>query len=238
MKKIILFKSKSEKYEKLFSESNYVVSFIEPLQFVFVNKAILADMLLEPNYDGLILTSPRAILAVAACWDSARRSLWAGKKIYVVGDTSGNLVQEHMQVEVRGSDSGDAINLARVISEENSDGRFLFPGGNLRSEKLISKLSEKGLCVDSVCVYNTLKSDSLRERVCSESDVSGVVYFSGSGCKYVLEERQWECAQFAVGESTASAMRAVGVEPSGVASKPTAEALVHTLNLHFLRDES
>lgn len=244
-RKIVLFKSQSDDYDQSFEDSDYEIVYIEPLQFVFVNEDELNQKLSHTEYDGLILTSPRAIEAVSRIWNTEKTVLWSTKKIYTLGDVSGQKIKNLLNLQPGGMSAGNAENLANVIKNENTAAKFLFPCGNLRSETIITVLENKNMIVDSVTVYDTQESDRLRVNLIdlcnSDSYPCGLVFFSPSGCEYVHRQLQTiinsklrTLPHFAIGNSTAHKIENLGIEISGVASKPKAENVLETVNKYFL----
>lgn len=242
MKKIVLFKSESQDYEKAFLDVNIKALFVEPLQFEFVNEQELSDKLIQSDYTGLVLTSPRAIEAVSKCWDPARFVIWNTKRIYTVGDVSSHNIKLLLGLDALGSTSGSAQNLANEIVKENpSNCKFLFPCGNLRSETLPNILTCSGITVDALTVYETKENENLRMDLMELNDTATpccLVFFSPSGCEYIHRQLQTFCnslsalPHFAIGNSTAHKIEILGIEVAGVAARPKAESLVESV-LHY-----
>ncbi|KAL0820028.1 hypothetical protein ABMA28_005987 [Loxostege sticticalis] len=243
MKKAILFKSASDDYVKAFTDNNFKVIFVEPLQFKFINTEEL-NTKLQQKYDGLILTSPRAIEAVSKCWDPSKFVSWNSRRIYTVGEVSRQKITLMLGLEALGSTSGNADNLAKIISEENSkSSRFLFPCGNLRSEILPSTLESAGISVDAVTVYETMENENLQKELIeldeSEEEPYCLVFFSPSGCEYVhrqlktFSNKLSSIPHFAIGNSTAHKIENFGVDIAGVAERPKADSLVQAVQNYF-----
>ncbi|CAG9795431.1 unnamed protein product [Diatraea saccharalis] len=243
MKKVVLFKSVSEEYEKVFTDNNFEVIFIEPLQFTFINTEELNNKLTQ-NYDGLILTSPRAIEAVANLWNPSKFVLWNTKKVYTVGEASRQNVALRLGLEALGSTSGNAENLAKIIADNNSKcSKFLFPCGNKKSETLPNLLQSAEIDVDAVTVYETKENENLQKQLMKvtnlEKELLCVVFFSPSGCEYVyrtlqtLYNRLSDVPHFAIGNTTAHKIENFGVEIAGVAAKPSASSMVETIQKYF-----
>ncbi|CAH0589962.1 unnamed protein product [Chrysodeixis includens] len=243
MKKVVLFKSESEDYERAFLDFNYKAIFVEPLQFEFISKDELSGKLLCANYTGIILTSQRAIEAVSKCWDPTKFVLWSTKKVYTVGDASSHKVKLLLGLEALGQTSGNAENLAKIIIQENSsDAKFLFPCGNLRSEILPNILKSNNMTIDALTVYETKENEKLKTDL-MELNASEVpccmVFFSPSGCEYTHRQLQTfsnnlsELPHFAIGNSTAHKIQNLGVEVAGVAAKPQAQSVVLTVHNYF-----
>lgn len=243
MKKVLLFKSASEDYERVFSEHNYQTVFIEPLQFVYVNLQELSERLQSPHYQGLILTSPRAIESVSKCWAPSKFVTWNTKRIYTVGESSGRKVKLLLGLEALGTTTGNAENLAKLVLQENSSpSNLLFPCGNLSSELLPSILQSGGISVDALTVYETKENENLRSDLMSvneDGEVCCMVFFSPSGCEYVQRQLQTfsnklaHLPHFAIGNSTAHKIENLGLEIAGVAVKPKAESVLESVEHYF-----
>lgn len=248
MKKVVLFKSESEDYEKAFLDVNYKALFVEPLQFEFINEEELSNKLLQKDYTGLILTSPRAIEAVSKCWDPSRFVIWNTKRIYTVGEVSSHRIKLLLGLEALGATSGNAQNLANIISKENPEmSKFLFPCGNLRTEILPNTLRAAGINVDALTVYETKENENLRTHLMELNDTANpccMVFFSPSGCEYIHRQLQTFCNQlsdlphFAIGNSTAYKIENLGLEVAGVASRPKAESVVESVQNYFSSPQS
>lgn len=243
MKKVILFKSESEEYQKVFNECNLEAVFIEPLQFVFKNKEELNENLLQNDYDGLILASPRAIEAISKCWDPMKFVIWNTKRIYTVGEASRHNIKLLLGLEALGASSGNAENLTKIILNENTEtSKFLFPCGNLRSETILSKLSTSGITVEPIMVYETKENENLKDYLTelnSNTEPLCMVFFSPSGFEYIHRQLQTfsnklcNLPYFAIGNSTAHKIESLGVEIAGIAVKPEANSLVESIQNYF-----
>lgn len=245
MKKVVLFKSESEEYEKAFLDVNYETLFVEPLQFDFINKGELSNKLSQKDYSGLILTSPRAVEAVSKCWDPTRFVIWNTKKIYTVGEASRYKIKLLLGLEAVGATSGSGENLANIITKENPENtKFLFPCGNLKTEILPNILKASNITVDALTVYETKENDNLRSElmaVSERADASCMVFFSPSGCEYISRQLQTfsnnlsQLPHFAIGNTTAHKIENLGIEVAGVAAQPKADSLVEAVNNYFVQ---
>lgn len=248
MKKIVLFKSVSEDYKKVFSDNNYEAVFVEPLQFEYMNLQELGEKLQTANYDGIILTSPRAIEAVSKCWSPSKFVTWNTKRVYTVGEASSQKIKLLLGLEALGTTTGNAENLATLIANENSEkSNFLFPCGNLRSEILPNILKSKGITLDALTVYETKENEHLRTNLMELNNTVNpccMVFFSPSGCEYIYRQLQTfnnnlsVLPHFAIGNSTAHKIENLGVEIAGVATKPKAESLIESVQQYFKAMES
>ncbi|CAG4948116.1 unnamed protein product [Colias eurytheme] len=243
MKKVVLFKSLSEDYQKAFSEHNYEAIFVEPLEFVYINLQELSEKLQQNDYDGIILTSPRAIEAVSKCWSPSKFVIWNSKRVYTVGEASSRKIKQMLGLDALGETSGSAENLAKVMSAENAaSSKFLYPCGNLRSEILPNVLQEAGISVDALTVYETKENEHLRESLIDLNNNINpccMVFFSPSGCEYIYRQLQTfsnklsVLPHFAIGNSTAHKIENLGVEIAGVAAKPKAESVIESVQHYF-----
>ncbi|XP_028172724.1 uroporphyrinogen-III synthase-like [Ostrinia furnacalis] len=243
MKKAILFKSASDDYVKAFTDCNYEVIFVEPLQFKYINTEELKEKL-QQKYDGLILTSPRAIEAVSKCWDPSKFVSWNARKTYTVGDVSRQKITLMLGLEALGATSGNAENLAKIICNENpKSSKFLFPCGNLRSETLPNTLESAELSVDAVVAYETVENENLQQELVelneSEEEPYCLVFFSPSGCEYVhrrlktFSNKLSSIPHFAIGNSTAHKIENFGVDIAGVAARPKPDSVVEAVQNYF-----
>ncbi|XP_038211530.1 uroporphyrinogen-III synthase-like [Zerene cesonia] len=243
MKKVVLFKSLSEDYKKAFSDHNYEAIFVEPLEFVFINLQELSEKLQQNDYDGIILTSPRAIEAVSKCWSPSKFVIWNTKRVYTVGEASSRKIKQLLGLDALGETSGSAENLAKVMSSENAvSSKFLYPCGNLRSEILPNVLQGAGITIDALTVYETKENEHLRESLIDLNNNINpccMVFFSPSGCEYIYRQLQTFnnklsiLPHFAIGNSTAHKIENLGVEIAGVAAKPKAESVIESVQLYF-----
>ncbi|KAI5632006.1 uroporphyrinogen-III synthase hemD domain-containing protein [Phthorimaea operculella] len=244
MRKVVLFKSASEEYRSAFNERDYEVIFVEPLQFEWRNAEQLGAALLRPDTGALVLTSARAVEAVARCWDPAKFVLWNAKRVYTLGDATAHKIKLLLGLDALGTTAGNAENLAKIIVQENPPGtKFLFPCGNLSSEVLPNILQAEGMEVESITVYDTSENANLRttlmELSSSEEDPCGMVFFSPSGCEYIHRQLQtfsnklFHLPHFAIGNSTAHKIETLGIEIAGIAAKPKAESVMESVHKYF-----
>lgn len=249
MKKVVLFKSASEEYSKAFSEHDYVAIFVEPLRFETVNAQHLSAQLLRRDYDGLVLTSPRAVDALAHCWEPTKFIIWNAKRVYTIGEACHKKIQLQLGLDALGMTAGNSENLAKIIIGGNPEtSNLLFPCGNLSLETLPTMLQAKGMNVDTLTVYETKESEHLRadlmELNSSEEHPCCMVFFSPSGCEYIhrqlqtFNNRLYHLPHFAIGNTTAHKIENLGMEVAGVATRPKAESLVESVEIFFSRKAS
>lgn len=244
MRKVVLFKSASEEYSRAFSEHDYEAIFVEPLRFQVVNAQQLSAQLLRRDYDGLVLTSPRAVEALAQCWDPTKFVIWSAKRVYTVGEACCKKIKLLLGLDALGMTAGNSENLVKIILGENPEtANLLFPSGNMSLETLPTMLQDKGMNVDTLTVYETKENEHLRadlmELNSSEENPCCMVFFSPSGCEYIhrqlqtFNNRLYHLPHFAIGNTTAHKIENLGVEVAGVAIRPKADSLVESVEIFF-----
>ncbi|XP_004927389.1 uroporphyrinogen-III synthase isoform X1 [Bombyx mori] len=244
MMKIVLFKGESEDYQRIFRENNFETIFVEPLQFIYINIEELSQKLLQNDYDGMILTSPRAVEAVSKCWDPTKFVIWNSKDVYTVGEMSSQKIKLLLGLDALGATAGNAENLSKIIlKDKKKTSTFLFPCGNLRSETIPNMLQSEGITLDAITVYETQENENLKALLMELNNLndspSGLAFFSPSGCEYIHRQLQTFSNRlsllphFAIGNSTAHKIENLGVEIAGVAAKPKAESLVESVLKYF-----
>ncbi|KAL9692565.1 hypothetical protein quinque_015926 [Culex quinquefasciatus] len=226
MKKVVVLKSESDNsdtYSSLLQKHGFEPVLVPTLDFSFKNLDVLRDRLLSPyKYSGLIFTSPR--------------------KNYSVGETSHDLICNHLQLNTKGQQSGNASNLADFIKTDLYNKTitlpFLFPCGNLKQDVLQYKLSEYGYSLDSVEVYETVPHKDLERNLVQlfRGDAPAfLLFFSPSGinyCSAIFERNKLDlggCRIVAIGPSTKKAIENKGLTVYRTAEKPSPEYVVGAL---------
>ncbi|HUF10051.1 MAG TPA: uroporphyrinogen-III synthase [Rhodothermales bacterium] len=175
-----------------------------------------------PPVDGVVVTSARAVEAIED-W----RLLGELKALrwFSVGPATAARLEE-LGIPVHDGHSGTAAALARMIVDAGAR-RVLFLAGDPHRDELPMHLREAGVDVVTEIVYRTnpgpliLPADDLLP--------DWAVFFSPRGVSIVMEETDidWDqVAVAAVGPTTASTVRAMGLEPRAVAESPTPSALL------------
>uniref|UniRef100_T1H6K5 Uroporphyrinogen-III synthase n=1 Tax=Megaselia scalaris TaxID=36166 RepID=T1H6K5_MEGSC len=241
---VILLKSETESsdvYGRLLEANNFKAIFVPTLGFGFKKLDELKKKLEHPEkYAGIIFTSPRSVDAVRGALgeDPNARMLCN----YSVGEVTHNLVMSTLnQLFTKGKETGNANNLSEFI-KDGFDGNkslpFLFPCGNLRTDTLITKLSECGFQLDAFEVYETICHPDLGEnlkKALEEENVEFMAFFSPSGVNCTYEYFQKNNLSFngkkliAIGPSTRKCIEGKGLEVYSVAEKPTVDYLIKVL---------
>lgn len=251
MKKVIVLKSESDNsdtYSSLLQKNGFEPVLVPTLDFSFKNLDVLRDRLLSPyKYSGLIFTSPRSITAVRDALGGQRlKDDWRTLENYSVGETSHDLISNHLQLNTKGQQSGNASNLADFMKTDLYNKTitlpFLFPCGNLKQDVLQYKLSEYGYSLDSVEVYETVPHKDLERNLVQlfrrddGHDLPAfLLFFSPSGinyCSAIFERNKLDigdCRIVAIGPSTKKAIENRGFTVYRTAEKPSPEYVVGAL---------
>ncbi len=202
------------------------------LEYEYTHVKELREALQRPeSYSGLILTSPRAVVALAEQlrWLPSETGSWHTRRIFAVGPrTSGAL--EALGFSPEGASSGSGEQLAQYIVSQDIELPLLFLCGNRRRDTVPENLQRAGVAFEELCVYEThLRSDIDLAAVRS---ANWVVFFSPSGVEAVgaaqlhPDERPRVAA---IGDATAEALREAGFDVDAVASHPSPDALATAL---------
>ncbi|MEX1054535.1 MAG: uroporphyrinogen-III synthase, partial [Rhodothermales bacterium] len=152
---VYLFRSREDRdpYEQMLEAEGYEARSISVLQFELLNDESLRRTLERPkDYDGMVLTSPRAVdaLAEAISWLPSENMLWHAKAVFAIGPRTAEAARA-IGFEPVGEDSGSAENLAAYISRRHLERPLLFLSGDHRRDTLPDVLKEAGIGVEEVC---------------------------------------------------------------------------------------
>lgn len=218
-----------DRYEQAFAERGFTATCVPVLAFRYPNQPALRARLSVPHrYAGLIVTSPRAVRAVA----DVRQSIgtwaeWTEKPAYAVGPKTASALRTQ-GVDPRGAETGGGSALGAVIANKTKP--YLFACSNRRRDALPAALREAGTPFEELVVYETMLRSDLDLPAQEAGD--WLVFFSPSGieavARYASESlRGYRLA--AIGPTTAAALRDRGETPDAVAVEPTPEALVDAI---------
>lgn len=200
------------------------------LAFDFIHQDALVEALgAAGDYAGLILTSPRAVeaLARASAQVEGFPGAWAGNPTFVVGPRTATAVRRLGLVPV-GEEAGTGAALADHVARHRADAPWLFLCGNRRNDDLPDALTAATMAIHELCVYRT----RLRTDIDLPSALDWLVFFSPSGVEAVQAaagEEAETIPKAAIGPTTAAALDAVGWPVAAVAVAPTPEAVVAAL---------
>ncbi len=219
-------------YEAAFRTAGFGVFSIPVLTFRFIGQEGLIAKLERPNsYGGLILTSPRAVQALAEAlkWLPGEVVLWHTKPVFAVGKRTASELRA-IGFRPEGEESGSGALLARYIVRREVDRPLLFLCGNLRRDEIPSALKEAGVPFEELQVYETLQAETID--LSSHPKPDWVVFFSPSGVEAVSRaaDLDWINVRLAaIGETTAEAIHQRGFDVEAVAAEPTPESLLEAI---------
>lgn len=131
--------------------------------------------------------------------------------------------------------------VARLREEPLENRKFLYPKGSIARDDVPTQLRTLGVTVDEVVVYRTtIPHDAdvqtvLQKFTSNEIDI--VTFFSPSAVYNCIEmigtEPLSNVVVGVIGNTTAEAVKKVGLQPTVVACHPTAEGLCQELEAHL-----
>lgn len=233
--RVLLLRSAREPdpYVAALEHAGFTAQCVPVLHFETVNREELAEHIQRPAaYAGLVLTSPRAVQALAGLDLSA----WRSRPTYVVGPATAAAAAS-LGLRPIGEEAGDADALADVMVETSVERPFLFLCGDRRRDTLPERLHAAGVAFEELVVYRTFGDAEALGDVLARRRPDWLVFFSPSGVDAAapLAGPSWNrILKAAIGPTTAEALRDAGHAPAAVADAPTPEALADAL-LHAHR---
>ncbi|ROR96795.1 uroporphyrinogen III methyltransferase/synthase [Salana multivorans] len=181
---------------------------------------------LEPG-DWLVLTSPSAVSALAAAG-----AVPAGIRVAVVGPGTRDAAREIGLEPELTPDDASAAGLLAAWPETASGTRALLPLSSLAPDTLARGLADRGLAPVRVEAYRVEPSPlpGPARAALAERAVDAVVLSSASSARRLVSVAPWLPRVVAcIGESTAAAARAAGLDVTLVASRPVPGVVVAEL---------
>jgi len=229
---VVLLRSSDQpdRYSQAFAEAGLNAVCRPVLAFEFPYQNALTEQLQAPGSVGaLVVTSPRAAAAVERIFRISPdlASTWADRPVFVVGPKTAASVRA-LGLRPVGEEAGRAANLVDRIRDawvkETVQAPLLFLSGNRRKDTLPEGLEAAGIPFSEQVVYRTRTRSSIQ----IPPSARWLVFFSPSGVEAVrnAEIRPGDYRTAAIGPTTATALRDVGVRPEALAEAPTPEALV------------
>ncbi len=211
-------------------------------------KSALADAAWRMgDYDWLVLTSSRAVRAMAAV-HAFEHPRPAGLRVAVVGPGTAAEIGAHgWEADLVPESGGAKVLVDRLVPEVGSDTRVLFPASEAAGETLPASLREAGATVDRVDAYAPRPSGQSAAqwtRDLGEGRIEALTFTSPSAVDALaeaLDEALPDTARTEVralpaaaqGPTTARAVREAGWTTVPVAEPTTFEGLVGALEEHF-----
>jgi len=168
-----------------------------------------------------VLTSQHAVEALPATGP--------GGAIFCLEGATRRMVEKRFGAGIAGT-AESAGELAKKIIESNPKEPVVFFCGNLRRQELPALLRQAGLVVEERVVYRTVPTPQRVDR-----EYHGIAFFSPSGVESFFSANPVNATTvyFAIGRTTAAAVRARTGRDAIIASKPDKEILINELVTHF-----
>lgn len=172
-----------------------------------------------------VFTSMNAVDAVAGCLGIA-----IPPKIFCIGSATRERVLENFGKDCIAGTADSAAALAEVIIGQDTIKEVAFFCGDQRRDELPAKLWEAGIRVKELIVYQTRPTPHTIRR-----EYEGVVFFSPSAVNSFFSANLLPAATvlFAIGQTTADAIRSCCINPVIVSDSPGKEALIRQVIDHF-----
>jgi len=170
----------------------------------------------------VLFTSQHAVEALPS-----QLSQW---KVFCIEGVTRRLAEKRFgAASIKGA-AASGEELAKLIIGSYADKRVVFFCGDLRREELPTMLRKAGYAVEERIVYRTLLTPQRLER-----DYAGIAFFSPSGVESFFSANavKSDTVYFAIGRTTAAAVRARTGKDAIIAGKPDKEILINQLITHF-----
>ena len=171
-----------------------------------------------------VFTSMNAVEAVKQ--NLSIKPLW---KIFSIGQTTKELIGKYFGNENIAGTADDASSLADEIIKHQPTEVFFFCGDQRRDE-LSEKLLANNIRVEEITVYRTI---STSQKV--EKHYDGILFFSPSAVKSFFSSNTIgnDVVLFAIGNTTANALKQNSNNKLIIADQPGKEALVKNMLTYF-----
>jgi uroporphyrinogen-III synthase len=179
----------------------------------------------------VVFTSSHAVKAVAGCLEALRRQpRW---QLYCISEVTARVAARsfaHSTVSAAGS---YALEVARRIVEDGITGEVWFFSGDRRRDTLVEQLSRAGLDVREKVVYRTMLTPHA-----VPGFFDGILFFSPSGVESYFSRNRPDprTVLFAIGDTTAGALRAASANTVVVSPRQEAGALVKAMTDYFTQN--
>jgi uroporphyrinogen-III synthase len=199
------------------------LSFIETQPIVSKELQLLIEVMAHQPLTA-VFTSMNAVEAVKAYID-----ITVAWEIYCIGNTTRQLIEKLWGTEKIKGTAENASSLADVMINQGVK-EIVFFCGEQRRDELPLKLKEYGVSVKELAVYRTIET---AKPVSKKYD--GILFFSPSAVNSFFSfNRPASCGvAFAIGSTTASALKAKGCNSIISADVPGKEELVKKMLAYF-----
>jgi uroporphyrinogen-III synthase len=186
---------------------------------------------LAGNIAMVVFTSMNAVDAVAGCLGSvAKGGIGPHWKIFCIGSATREHVRENFGEGSIAGTADSAAALADVIAGHSDIKEVVFFCGDQRRDELPKKLWDSGIRVREFVVYQTKATPHT-----ISAGYDGVVFFSPSAVNsfFLLNSLPAATVLFAIGHTTADAIREWCINPVIVSDSPGKTALLRQVIDHF-----
>jgi uroporphyrinogen-III synthase len=202
-----------------------VVSFIEtnPIHSAALQQEI-KTALEQPSI--FVFTSMNAVEAVAAKINRQQYD----RKIYCIGNTTRQLVIKYFGENTIAGTADSAAELAWEISNNEKEKDVIFFCGDHRRDELPDILNKNNIGVKEIVVYQTV---SVVHKI--EKHYDGILFFSPSAAEsfFSNNETNEQTILFAIGNTTANAIKKHSNNEIIISDKPGKESLVRKVIEYF-----
>jgi uroporphyrinogen-III synthase len=206
-----------------------VLSFIatEAIQSVEVQQEIELALLESAT---IVFTSMNAVEAVAD-YIIDEQPDWA---IYCMGNTTQELVKKYFGDDTIAGTAGNAEALANLIVDEANTKDVIFFCGDQRRDELPDILQANDIEVNEIEVYHTI---SIVHKV--NKRYNGILFFSPSAVESFFSKNKTDLQTilFAIGNTTAAAIKKHTANPIIISDEPGKENLVEKALNYFVHNE-
>ncbi|MEI7734549.1 MAG: uroporphyrinogen-III synthase [Ferruginibacter sp.] len=201
------------------------ISFIEtaPIKTQEVKQQIVQAVLSPAT---IVFTSMNAVDAVVA----QKHNLQTDWSIYCIGTTTNKLVSLYFGENSISGTANSAVELAHLIVEDRFAENVIFFCGDQRREELPEILSKSNIEVKEIVVYETI---IVPHQISKQYD--GILFFSPSAVDSFFSTNiiKQKTILFAIGNTTATAIKKFTNNTIIISDAPGKENLVHTMIKHF-----
>jgi len=202
----------------------------------FINTSQIMNAELQQKIDRLshkqitaVFTSINAVEAVSKFITT--KISW---KIFCTDATTKKMVKKIFGEHNIYATAGSAGQLAEKIIENSFIKSVVFFSGDQRRNELPDRLKSQGIEVEELIVYKTIETPAILSK-----QYDGILFFSPSAVQSFLSKNSIaaQTQVFAIGTTTANAVKPFTRQPVIISPKPSKESLVHLAIMHFSKSK-
>ena len=178
----------------------------------------------------VVFTSMNAVEAVAE-YMSDEMPDWM---IYCMGQTTQELVKKYFGEASIAGTADNAADLAELVAEEDYIDEVIFFCGDQRRDELPGILRSNDIEINEIMVYHTIATPRIVNR-----KYNGILFYSPSAVNSFFSANKpgTETTFFAIGNTTAGAIKKYGINNIITSDKPGKENLVEKAINYFVNSE-